>query len=129
VPTIPEWWTDPYPEVSSVRAATDYLDTLGGALSRTQENGGWRLLTGQQELITTGSPEELDTFVLGFALAHLICERRGLLGRQAPEPTPLPHPRDLAVVPPIEAEKDDGGDEGMFSEPTLEDDERDEARD
>ncbi|MGH9224225.1 MAG: hypothetical protein ACRD2W_10700, partial [Acidimicrobiales bacterium] len=79
---LPEWWTVPYPEVTSVEAAAAYLDALGGALNRTQDNGSWVLSTGQQELVRTSTADELDSFVLGFALAHVICERHGPIGRR-----------------------------------------------
>ena len=92
--TLPAWWTDPYPEVSSTKTATDYLDGLGAALTRHQEDGSWVLSTGEQELITADTAEELDSFVLGFALAHLICERHGPIGERS-GPTRLPHPTEM----------------------------------
>jgi hypothetical protein len=92
--SLPEWWTDPYPEVSSTRSATDYLDSLGASLTRKQDDEEWVLSTGEQELIRTRTPEELDSFVLGFALAHLICEHHGLIGARPglgeSEPDPVP---------------------------------------
>ena len=104
---LPEWWTGPYPEVTSVQNATQYIDALGGALSRRQDNGNWVLTTGDQDLIRAGSESELDTFVLGFALAHLIVERHGLIGRRpsgasaaASAPAEVPaEPASLSVVP------------------------------
>ncbi|MFP5316979.1 MAG: hypothetical protein ACLGI2_01650 [Acidimicrobiia bacterium] len=81
---VPEWWTEPYPEVASPTTATAYIDALGGALSRRRENGSWVLATGSQELLRAESESELDTFVLGFALAHLIVERHGLIGHGPP---------------------------------------------
>ncbi|HVL28533.1 MAG TPA: hypothetical protein VM390_10330, partial [Acidimicrobiales bacterium] len=79
---LPEWWTGPYPEVGSAQTAAAYIDALGGALARRQENGSWVLSTGTQDLLRADSESELDTFVLGFALAHLIVERHGLIGRR-----------------------------------------------
>jgi hypothetical protein len=76
---LPEWWTGPYPEVGSAQTAAAYIDALGGALARRQENGSWVLSTGTQDLLRADSESELDTFVLGFALAHLIVERHGLI--------------------------------------------------
>ena len=104
---LPEWWTGPYPEVTSVQNATQYIDALGGALSRRQDNGNWVLTTGDQDLLRAGSESELDTFVLGFALAHLIVERHGLIGRRpaggaaaASAPAEVPaEPASLSVVP------------------------------
>ena len=110
---LPEWWTGPYPEVSSARTAADYIDALGGALSRRQENGHWVLTTGSQDLVRTETESELDSFVLGFALAHLIVERHGLIGPRpaanvAPETAASPEmataetspaPATLSVVP------------------------------
>lgn len=79
--TLPEWWTGPYPEVSSAKTAADYLNAIGGQLAQTEgDDGTWVLHTGEQELITADTEEEIDCFVLGFALAHLICERHGLIG-------------------------------------------------
>lgn len=99
--TMPEWWTVPYPEVSSARTATDYLDAIGAALNRYEDDGLFVLATGPQELIRTDRPEELDTFVLGFALAHLICERYGLIGtRPPPEAAPEPAPPPASPEPP-----------------------------
>lgn len=95
--TLPEWWTGPYPEVASTNAATDYLDELGADLTRREEDGKWTLATGEQDLITAETEAELDSFVLGFALAHLIVERHGLIGRR------LPHPREK------ESQEDGGG--------------------
>ncbi|MEW6154720.1 MAG: hypothetical protein AB1673_12120 [Actinomycetota bacterium] len=86
--TLPEWWTLPYPEVTSTEAAAGYIDTIGGALSRRQENGEWVLSTGPQEMIRAATEAELDTFVLGFALAHLICERHGPIARTQPTAQP-----------------------------------------
>lgn len=86
---LPEWWTGPYPEVSSAKTAADYIDALGGALSRRQENGHWVLTTGTQDLVRADTESELDTFVLGFALAHLIVERHGLIGHR-PGPAAAP---------------------------------------
>src|SRR5919206_4905972 len=88
--TLPEWWTLPYPEVSSPQTAAEYIDALGGSLSRKQENGSWVLSTGSQELVRASSPGEVDSFVLGFALAHLICERHGPISRQEPAPVAPP---------------------------------------
>src|SRR3712207_9536356 len=40
--TLPEWWTDPYPEVSSAKTAADYLNAIGGALSQNEgDDGTW----------------------------------------------------------------------------------------
>src|SRR5436190_7715261 len=96
--TLPEWWTGPYPEVSSTKSATAYLDELGASLTRREENGQWTLATGEQDLITADNEEELDGFLLGFALAHLIVERHGLIGRR------LPHPGEQEQEPPQEQE-------------------------
>ncbi len=93
---LPEWWTGPYPEVSSAQTAADYIDALGGALSRRQENGHWVLTTGSQDLVTADTEPELDTFVLGFALAHLIVERHGLIGRR---PGPAAAGAETAATP------------------------------
>lgn len=105
---VPEWWTEPYPEVASPSTASAYIDALGGALSRRQENGSWVLTTGSQELLRAESESELDTFVLGFALAHLIVERHGLIGHRpsgggATAPVPPAAPA-LIVMP------EEGGD-------------------
>ena len=122
--TLPAWWTDPYPEVSSTKTATDYLDGLGAALTRHQEDGSWVLSTGEQELITADTAEELDSFVLGFALAHLICERHGPIGERS-GPTRLPHPTEMegqaggggaadeagAVADTGDGDGDEGGDQ------------------
>ena len=78
--TLPTWWTDPYPEITSCKTATDYLDALGAKLKREKQDGRWTLSTGGQELVQVDEPAELDSFILGFALAHLICERHGLIG-------------------------------------------------
>ena len=83
---LPAWWTDPYPEVTSPKTATDYLDALGAKLKREKQHGKWTLSTGDQELVQVERSEELDSFILGFALAHLICERHGLIGAR-PGPT------------------------------------------
>ncbi len=83
--TLPEWWTEPYPEVSSPKTAADYLNAIGGLLNQTEDDGEWVLSTGEQELIRADTEEEIDCFVLGFALAHLICEQHGLIG---PRPGP-----------------------------------------
>jgi hypothetical protein len=83
---LPAWWTDPYPEVISAKTATDYLDALGAKLKREKQHGKWTLSTGDQELVQVDQPAELDSFILGFALAHLICERHGLIGAR-PGPT------------------------------------------
>jgi hypothetical protein len=114
--TLPEWWTGPYPEVSSVESATDYLDGLGAALNRREEDGDWTLLTGKQELITAATADELDSFVLGFALAHLICERHGPIG-QPSGPVSVPHPADVedAGPAPLEQDEDEGDAEGAGS--------------
>lgn len=93
---LPEWWTGPYPEVSSAKTAADYIDALGGALSRRQENGHWVLTTGTQDLVRADTESELDTFVLGFALAHLIVERHGLIGRR---PGPAATGAETAATP------------------------------
>lgn len=105
--SMPEWWTVPYPEVSSAKAATDYLDAIGAALSRYEDGDMFVLATGPQELIRADTPEELDTFVLGFALAHLICERFGLIGARpgtaqaaaAPPEAPTEESQPLTAVP------------------------------
>ena len=75
--TLPDWWTSAYPQVTSVTAATAYLDALGGAMSRREQNGRWILSTGEQVLYEANTSEELDGFVLGFALSQLIAERHG----------------------------------------------------
>ena len=75
--SLPTWWTDAYPQVSDVNAATAYLDRIGGAMSRQQQDGRWVLTTGAQVLFEADTPEELDGFVLGFALSQLIAERHG----------------------------------------------------
>jgi hypothetical protein len=110
--SLPEWWTGPYPEVSSVKTATDYLDGLGAALGRREEGGSWVLSTGEQELITAGSSDELDSFVLGFALAHLICERHGPIGQRS-GPVAVPHPADAdeAGPAPLDKDRDDDDDD------------------
>ncbi len=74
---LPAWWTDAYPQVSDVASATAYLDTLGGAMSRKEENGRWVLSTGDQVLFEADTSQELDGFILGFALSQLIAERHG----------------------------------------------------
>ena len=106
---LPEWWTGPYPEVSSTKTATDYLDALGANLSRKEEDKDWVLCTGTQELIRTGSSNELDSFVLGFALAHLICERHGLIGQRS-GPVHVPHPADVEDAGQPAAEEETEGD-------------------
>jgi hypothetical protein len=125
--TLPAWWTDPYPEVRSTKTATDYLDGLGAALNRREEDGGWVLSTGDQELITAGTNEELDSFVLGFALAHLICERHGPIGERT-GPTRLPHPAELEDRPgastassdePASADDEGAGEGGGASEASV----------
>lgn len=104
--SMPEWWTVPYPEVSSARTATDYLDAIGAGLSRYEDGDMYVLATGPQELIRADTPEELDTFVLGFALAHLICERFGLIGARpgtaqaaGPPDAITDEPQTLTAVP------------------------------
>ena len=96
MPVIPTWWTDPYPEVASVAAALAYLDAVGAALMRGKSFEGFVLSTGAQEIVRADTEAEIDTFVLGFALAHVICERRGLIGRlpgtDSPPPPPPPPP-------------------------------------
>lgn len=114
--TMPEWWTVPYPEVSSARAATDYLDAIGAALNRYDDDGLFVLATGPQELIRTDRPEELDTFVLGFALAHLICERYGLIGTR-PSPEAAPDAPDPAVTAVTEAAEAPDAPEAIVFEP------------
>ena len=128
--TLPAWWTEPYPEVSSTKTAADYLDGLGAALNRREVDGSWVLSTGEQELITADTTDELDSFVLGFALAHVICERHGPIGQRS-GPTRLPHPSEVdepsaagvareggpSAEPVAEAsdeasDDDEGGDEG-----------------
>jgi hypothetical protein len=94
---LPEWWTSPYPEITSAKTATDYLDALGAGLKRAKQNGKWTLATGDQELVQVDSPGELDSFVLGFALAHLICERHGLIGQRT-------GPSAEAAAPPAEGD-------------------------
>jgi hypothetical protein len=74
---LPAWWTDAYPQVTDVSTATAYLDGLGGAMSRKQENGRWVLSTGEQVLFEADTAQELDGFILGFALSQLIAERHG----------------------------------------------------
>ena len=75
--SLPAWWTDSYPQVSSVASATAYLDALSGAMSGEQRDGRWVLSTGDQVLFEADSPQELDGFILGFALSQLIAERHG----------------------------------------------------
>ncbi|MGH9278842.1 MAG: hypothetical protein ACRD12_12160 [Acidimicrobiales bacterium] len=133
--SLPEWWTGPYPEVKSLETATAYLDELGADLTRREDGGKWTLATGGQDLVTAEDEVELDGFVLGFALAHLIVERHGLIGRR------MPHPAEQqASVPPADGESasaaddtddagddtagDDAGDEGEGSS-TSEADESD----
>lgn len=96
---LPEWWTGPYPEITSPKTATDYLDGLGASLKREKKNGKWTLSTGDQELVQVDSPGELDSFLLGFALSHLICERHGLIGRRAG-----PSAEAAPAAPPTAAE-------------------------
>src|SRR5947209_9996170 len=98
--TIPAWWTDPYPEVGSTKTATDYLDGLGAALRRNNTDDGWTLSTGEQELVTVGTEPEVDAFVLGFALAHVICERHGPIGQRS-GPIRLPHPAENEGSAPL----------------------------
>lgn len=74
---LPTWWTDAYPQVVDVQTATAYLNAIGGAMSRHQQDGRWVLSTGDQALFEASTPEELDGFVLGFALSQLIAERYG----------------------------------------------------
>ena len=108
--TMPDWWTVPYPELTTVEAASAYIDAIGGSLSRVQENGTWVLSTGTQELVRAATPAELDTFVLGFALAHLICERHGPIARTepamgaAPPPPPASPAPVAAAAPPVSTE-------------------------
>jgi hypothetical protein len=75
--SLPTWWTDSYPQVTDVRSATAYLNSLGGAISREEKDGRWALWTAEQVLFEADSPEELDAFVLGFALSQLIADRHG----------------------------------------------------
>ena len=75
--SLPEWWTDAYPQVTTVTSAMAYLDSLGGAMSRKEVNGRWVLWTGEQALFEASTEGELDGFVLGFALSQLIAERHG----------------------------------------------------
>lgn len=98
---LPSWWTDPYPEITSAKTATDYLDALGAQLRREKQNGKWSLSTGDQELVQVDRPEELDSFVLGFALAHLICERHGLIGQR---PGPSAATASTPAAPPAEGD-------------------------
>jgi hypothetical protein len=74
---LPAWWTDAYPQVSNVHTATAYLDAIGGAMSRQAQDGRWVLSTGEQVLFEADTSEELDGFILGFALSQLISERHG----------------------------------------------------
>ena len=97
--TLPEWWTAPYPEVSSVFRAAAYVDAIGGDLTQRQEGGAWVLSTGSQELYRCDSEQELQSFVLGFALAHLIVERHGLIGRAAPAPSATSDMGPVAAAP------------------------------
>jgi hypothetical protein len=105
--TLPAWWTEPYPEVSSTKTAADYLDGLGAALNRREEDGSWVLSTGEQELITADTQEELDSFLLGFALAHVICERHGPIGQRS-GPTRLPHPSEIEEPAAAGVAEEDG---------------------
>jgi hypothetical protein len=76
--SLPEWWTGSYPQVADVSSATAYLDGLGGSLSRERRaDDRWVLFTGAQVLFEADTPEELDGFVLGFALSQLIADRHG----------------------------------------------------
>jgi len=122
--TIPAWWTDPYPEVRSTQTATDYLDGLGAALRRSDTDDGWTLSTGEQELITVGTEREVDAFVLGFALAHVICERHGPIGQRS-GPTRLPHPAENEGSAALAADSDvtDSLDEGSTDAESDSDDE------
>lgn len=104
---LPEWWTAPYPEITSAKTATDYLDALGASLKREKQNGKWFLATGDQHLIQVDQPAELDSFILGFALAHLICERHGLIGMR-PGPSARLSAQTIEATEPAAAE--DGGD-------------------
>ncbi len=122
--TLPAWWTEPYPEVSSPGSAADYLDALGAALNRRKEDGAWILATGEQELITTDTEEELDAFVLGFALAHLICERHGLIGQRS-GPTRLPHPAEVEEAQAAPEERAATDDEGAADQAAPSGDQRD----
>jgi hypothetical protein len=79
--SLPAWWTDSYPQVSDVRSATSYLNSLGGAISREEKDGRWVLSTGDQALFEADTSEELDGFVLGFALSQLIADRHGPISR------------------------------------------------
>ena len=115
---LPTWWTDTYPEVTSSKTAVDYLDALGAKLRREKLDGKWRLSTGEQELVLAEHPSELDSFVLGFALAHLICERHGLIGRR-PGPTST-----ATAASPVstEASADPGAEAGASGPPAAEED-------
>ena len=95
---LPEWWTAPYPEITSAKTATDYLDALGASLKREKQNGKWTLSTGEQELVKVDKAEELDSFILGFALAHLICERHGLIGRRSGPSAEATEPAEAAAA-------------------------------
>lgn len=110
--TIPEWWTEPYPEVTSAKTASAYLDELGASLSRREEDGRFTLATGDQDLITSDTEAELDGFVLGFALSHLIAERHGLIGRRLPHPSEREEATGGGAIVG-EAAIDEGGDEGQ----------------
>jgi hypothetical protein len=87
---LPDWWTESYPQVTSVAAATAYLDGLGGSLSREQQDGKWILSTGDQPLYEGDTPEELDSFILGFALSQLIAARHGPIGSAPIPPASAP---------------------------------------
>ena len=107
---LPTWWTEPYPEVTTSKSATDYLDALGASLKRQKEDGKWKLTTGEQELALAEHPSELDSFILGFALAHLICERHGLIGRRSGPTAAMPPVSSSAAAEPEPAAEGDGAD-------------------
>ncbi len=122
--SLPDWWSTPYPQVSSPDAAMQYLDRLGGAITRQQEDGAWVLRTGPQELFRAPTPDQLDAFLLGFALATSICERHGFIGARsgqapaAPQPSPEVTPEagadesgDVAPVVPLERSAGEAADE------------------
>lgn len=103
---LPEWWTQSYPQVASVSTATAYLDSLGGNLTREQRDSRWVLSTGDQELFEAPTAEEVDGFILGFALSQLIAARHGPIGRSAPAPEAA---GEAVVSPPLDAADAEAG--------------------
>jgi hypothetical protein len=98
--SIPEWWTAPYPQVASPPAATEYLNVRGSAITREEQDGQFVLMTGPQELFRAPTPDEVDAFLLGFALGHSICERFGPIGSPS---FPTAAPPEAAAAPETQA--------------------------